>query len=72
MVEIIISTQSLPFCLIENEPNGQAKLRIILAQASLILPKLILLVEYCISLAIDIFMNKYPDVTGYYSPIIYL
>ena len=62
----------MPFCPIETQPVGNAELSTTLAQASLILPKLIYLSEYYILLAIVIFMNNYPPATAHSSPKIFL
>jgi hypothetical protein len=62
----------MPFSPILNQTVGKAERRNILAWASLILPKLIHLLEYGISPAIGFFMNKYPHATAQHSPEIYL
>jgi len=62
----------MPFCPIHHPPDAKAERRNSPPMVSLILPKLIHLFEYIISPAIDVFMNKYPDVTAHYSPVIYL
>jgi len=46
---MIIFTYWLPFCPIETQPVGKAKLSNIPALAALILPKLIYIAEYYIS-----------------------
>jgi len=72
VAEVMIWTQLLPFSLIQYPPVGKAEPRNSSSLVSLILPKSIHLFEYSISPAIDVFMNKYPDVTAHYSPVIYL
>ena len=69
---MIILTYWLPFCPIETQPIGKAKPSDILAQALLMLPKLIYLTEYYIWPAILVLMNKYPCVTAHYSPLMFL
>ena len=58
--------------MISTKPIAKAMSGNIIAQTSLILQKLIYLTEYYISLAILLFMNNYPYMTAYFSPILYL
>jgi hypothetical protein len=69
---MIILTYWLPFCRIETKPIGKAKLSNILAQVTLIRPKLIDQIEYYIPPAIPLLMNYYALATADYFCIIFL